>query len=188
MSVPHKIVMDMNNVMWWAKALAHNQIYEVVKWPKWRLWKSEHPSLRTIATWLVQQLGPDQWSLRPVKFKTSRELPIIFRGIYRINPNSIKEKRRMSTCDQLELQTLGSQLIMPKTLPDHWSGRGLPWDTHYASIGNLLVVTTSRGGWCPNFVFGHIESLKIWEILNPTGFMLLASSGFASIHLRYILP
>ena len=26
----------------------------------------------------------------------------------------------MSTCNQLELQTLGSQPGMPKTLPDHW--------------------------------------------------------------------
>ena len=25
----------------------------------------------------------------------------------------------MSTCNQLDLQTLGSQLIMPKNLPDH---------------------------------------------------------------------
>jgi hypothetical protein len=26
----------------------------------------------------------------------------------------------MSTCNRLELQTLGSQPIMPKNLPDHW--------------------------------------------------------------------
>ena len=26
----------------------------------------------------------------------------------------------MSTCDRLDLQTLGSQLIMPKKIPDHW--------------------------------------------------------------------
>jgi hypothetical protein len=34
----------------------------------------------------------------------------------------IKRNRRMSTCNRLELQTLRSQLIMPKNLPDHWSG------------------------------------------------------------------
>ena len=28
----------------------------------------------------------------------------------------------MSTCNRLDLQTLGSQPIMPKNLPDHWSG------------------------------------------------------------------
>ena len=26
----------------------------------------------------------------------------------------------MSTCDRLDLQTLGSQPVMPKNLPDHW--------------------------------------------------------------------
>ena len=26
----------------------------------------------------------------------------------------------MPTCDRLDLQTLGSQPIMPKNLPDHW--------------------------------------------------------------------
>ena len=35
--------------------------------------------------------------------------------------NLIKENRRMSTCIQLDLQTLGSQPSMPKNLPDHWS-------------------------------------------------------------------
>ena len=28
----------------------------------------------------------------------------------------------MSTCNRFDLQTLGSQLIMPKNLPDHWVG------------------------------------------------------------------
>jgi hypothetical protein len=27
----------------------------------------------------------------------------------------------MSTCNRLDLQTLGSQPIMPKNLPEHWS-------------------------------------------------------------------
>jgi len=27
----------------------------------------------------------------------------------------------MSTCNRLDLQTLGSQPIVPKNLPDHWS-------------------------------------------------------------------
>ena len=26
----------------------------------------------------------------------------------------------MSTCNRLDLQTLGSQPVMPKNLPDHW--------------------------------------------------------------------
>ena len=44
-----------------------------------------------------------------------------FTGIYRIYPSLIKENRRMSTCNRLDLQTLGSQPVMPKNLPDHWS-------------------------------------------------------------------
>ena len=37
-----------------------------------------------------------------------------FRGIYKTYPNLIKENRRMPTCNRLDLQTLGSQPIMPK--------------------------------------------------------------------------
>ena len=29
----------------------------------------------------------------------------------------------MSTCNRLDLQTIGSQSIMPKNLPDHWVRR-----------------------------------------------------------------
>ena len=43
-----------------------------------------------------------------------------FRGTYRIYPNLMKENRRMLTCNRLDLQTLGSQPIMPKNLPGHW--------------------------------------------------------------------
>ena len=40
-----------------------------------------------------------------------------FRGIYRIYPNLVKENRRMSTCNQLDFQTLGCQPVMPKISP-----------------------------------------------------------------------
>ena len=44
-----------------------------------------------------------------------------FRGIYRIYLNLIKENRRMSTCNRLDLQILGSQpVIMSKNPPDNW--------------------------------------------------------------------
>ena len=36
-------------------------------------------------------------------------------------PGPTRENRRMSTCNRLDLQTLGTQPIMPKNLPDHWS-------------------------------------------------------------------
>ena len=41
------------------------------------------------------------------------------RGMNRIYPNLIKENRMMSTCNQLDLQKLGSQLIISKNLPNH---------------------------------------------------------------------
>jgi hypothetical protein len=44
-----------------------------------------------------------------------------FEGIYRIYPNLIKENQKMSTCHRLDLQTLISQPIMPKILPNHFS-------------------------------------------------------------------
>ena len=40
-----------------------------------------------------------------------------FRGFYRTYPNLVKVNRRMSTCNRLDLGTLGFQPIMPKNLP-----------------------------------------------------------------------
>ena len=42
---------------------------------------------------------------------TSRKITDRFRGIHRIFPNLMKENRRMSTCNRLDLQTRGSQPI-----------------------------------------------------------------------------
>ena len=42
-----------------------------------------------------------------------------FRGIYRICPNLTKENGKMWTCNWLDLQTLGSQRVMPRNLLDH---------------------------------------------------------------------
>ena len=36
----------------------------------------------------------------------------------------MKENKRMSTCNWLDLQTLESQLIMLKKFPNHWSRGG----------------------------------------------------------------
>ena len=61
---------------------------------------------------------PVEFEKSPVEVQDCREITDHFRGIYRIYPNLIKEDRRMSTCNQLDLQTLGSQLIiMPKKSP-----------------------------------------------------------------------
>ena len=59
----------------------------------------------------------------PVEVQDCMKITDCFRGIYIIYPNFIKEIQRMSTCNRLDLQTLGSQPVMPKIspkdLPDH---------------------------------------------------------------------
>ena len=62
---------------------------------------------------------PVEFEKEPVEVQDCRKITDHFRGIYRIYPNLIKENRRMPTCNQLDLQTLGSPPIMPKNLPDH---------------------------------------------------------------------
>ena len=66
---------------------------------------------------------PVEFEKQPVEVVQDycRKITDHVRGIYGTYPNLIKEKRRMSTCNRLDLQTLGSQpVIMPKRLPDHW--------------------------------------------------------------------
>ena len=47
----------------------------------------------------------------------------------------------MSTCNQLDLQTLGSQpMVMPKNLPDHW-------------LSLLIVVQPLASSFYPDFIF-----------------------------------
>ena len=71
---------------------------------------------------LVQAMIGENWQLvtnEPVEIQDRKEITDHFRGMYRrIYPNLLKENWRMSTCNRLDLQTLRSQLIMPKKLPD----------------------------------------------------------------------
>ena len=71
-----------------------------------------------------------------------------FKGIYGIYPNLLKENGRMSTCNRLDLQTIGSQPFMPKNLPDiminifnqlEWEPKDLPLtgDRGGGKIGGL---------------------------------------------------
>ena len=55
-----------------------------------------------------------------LKFKTAGKLRINLEEIIEHTPNLIKKTRRMSTCNRLDLQTLGSQPVMPTNLPNHW--------------------------------------------------------------------
>ena len=63
-----------------------------------------------------------RWSLRNnrLKFKTTGQLPIILEEFIEYTPILMKENRTMSTCNRLDLQILGCQLVMPKNLPDYW--------------------------------------------------------------------
>ena len=70
-----------------------------------------------------QQLVPnepvefEEWQ---VEIQDCRKITDHFRGIYRMYFNLIKENRRMSICNRLDLQTLESQHVLPKNLNDHW--------------------------------------------------------------------
>ena len=81
--------------------------------------------------WAEPMIG-ENWQLiidEPVEFEKKPAVEVQdckkitghFRGIFRIYPNLIKENRRMWTSNRLDLQTLGSQPVMPNNLPDHWA-------------------------------------------------------------------
>ena len=111
-----------------------------------------------------------------LKFKTAGKLTDHYEGIYTLYPDSIKENRRLWTCNWLDLQILGSQpIIMPKNLPDHW--HGVPhWmlgrrQMHHHKLcfllGPLALIKLVRSHnlvtclkWTPN----HIMCLKEIEL------------------------
>ena len=62
----------------------------------------------------------ENWQLvtdEPVEVQDFRRITDRFRGIYGIYLKLIYKIRRMLTCDRVDLQTLGSQPIMPKISP-----------------------------------------------------------------------
>ena len=89
---------------------------------------------------------PVEFEKKPVEAQDYRKFTGHFnRRIYRIYPDLKKENLRLSTCNRLDLQTLGSQLIMmPKNLHDHCSGTisKLGWSrqlTHNQSRGSFMT-------------------------------------------------
>ena len=50
----------------------------------------------------------------PVEVQDCKKITDHFRGIYGKYLHLIKENRRMSTCNRLNLRLLGSQHVMPK--------------------------------------------------------------------------
>ena len=71
--------------------------------------------------YIVSMIGENRQLVtnEPVEVQDCRKITDHFRGIYRIYSNLIKENQRMSTYNQLDLQTVRSQPIMFKNLPDH---------------------------------------------------------------------
>ena len=59
-----------------------------------------------------------------LKFKIAGKLLIVLEGFIEYTPKLLKENRRMWTCNRLDLQTLESQPVMPKNVPDHCSELG----------------------------------------------------------------
>ena len=85
-----------------------------------------------------------------LKFKTAGKLPIILE-FHRIYPNLVRENRRIWTCNRLDLQTLGCQLvIMPKNLPDHRLAMHVAWVFRGLRVG---------GQWSGRMtnVFGQLQ-------------------------------
>ena len=80
-------------------------------------------------------IGEDQKLVtnEPVEIEDCRKITDHFRGIFRIYSNLIKENRRMWTCNQLEMQTIGSQPVMLKNLPNHCFTHETksPWPLHF---------------------------------------------------------
>ena len=79
---------------------------------------------------------PAEFEKKPVEVQDCRKITDHLRGISKIHPNLMKENRRMSTCNPLDLQKLGSQPVMPKNLPNHCFR---PWRSKQA--GQSPVVT-----------------------------------------------
>ena len=73
--------------------------------------------------WQIVTNEPVEFEKQPVEVQDIRKITDHSRGIYKIYSNMIKETRRISTCNRLDLQTLGSQPVMPKNLPDDWSNK-----------------------------------------------------------------
>ena len=73
--------------------------------------------------------APSDFEKEPVEVQDWRKCTDHFRGILRIYPSLIKKIRKTSTCSLLDLQKLGSQLLMPKNLPNHW------WTVDISSAG-----------------------------------------------------
>ena len=95
---------------------------------------------------------PVEFEKTTVEVQDCRKIIDHFRGINSIYPNLIKGKP--DDVNMLDLQTLGSWPVVPKNLPDHWSGHtGL-------ELGKPAgAILTSHA--TPNMVFSVTNSNRI---------------------------
>ena len=111
-----------------------------------------------------------------MKFKTSGKLLIVFRGIYRIYLDIIKKDWKIATCNWLDLETIGSWLIMPKNLPGYYmiklvgtylikfSKRRIPWRVLHFT----LVTKAHEKKWFRSFLWSWwLGDLKIMIKRDP---------------------
>ena len=65
----------------------------------------------------IGKRGPAAIEKWPVEVQDFRKFTDKFREFCRLHPNLIKKNRKLSTWNWFDLETLGSQPIMPKNLP-----------------------------------------------------------------------
>ena len=98
-----------------------------------------------------------------VEVQDGRRLTDHFRGIYRINHNLIKGNRKMSTCNRLDLGTLGYWLVRSKNLLRH-----KPPHSHIGCHHK------AHNSFPPRHVFSllpqpHRASRPAWLVRDPPG-------------------
>ena len=100
---------------------------------------------------------PVEFEKYPVEVQGCRKITDHFRGICRIYPNLVKENRRVSTCNRLDLQTQGSQPVMPENLPDHWYT-----GFNYTYL-DITWTWSMKYSWSLNMMWLTIEALNLFK-------------------------
>ena len=159
--------------------------WAIVVGPSSKRYTSNHPSPMIGENRQLLTNEPVEVEKQPVEVQDCRKITDNFKRIYRTYPNLIEEKRRMSTCNRLDLQTLGSQPVMPKNLPDHCPNRiESAVNTKLPTIGPTTVIFNHQltiysfcrvGGWeCGQM--GHVGSTS-WGSVVATCTPCVRASG-----------
>ena len=64
---------------------------------------------------------PVEFEKSPVEVQSFKRTTERLRGMYRIYPKLKKKNRKMTTCNRLDLETLGFWPILSKKSPGHWN-------------------------------------------------------------------